>query len=122
MNDDKNRILIFKEKHGDRYFYVPTPDDLHKAAIKVFKERVKEGYWYYFDVKEPLKPDISREDGLKFKAFYERDLKYYNEILKEKKLYENALNDTTGEIVWKFLRQRQDNEYEGFCIAWGEDF
>ena len=45
-----HQVVKFKEKYSNRYFYVPTFEDLCKVAIKIFKERVEEGYWYDFSV------------------------------------------------------------------------
>jgi hypothetical protein len=38
-------ILLAKEKHGTRYFHTPTIEVLDKVCQKLFKERLKEG-WY----------------------------------------------------------------------------
>lgn len=39
------KILILKEKHGDSYYDVSTPELLHKTCIYILKERLDEG-WY----------------------------------------------------------------------------
>ena len=122
-----NQVVKFKEKHSDRYFYVPTFEDLCKVAIKIFKERVDEGYWYDFDdLEEPEKPDISKEKIAELKntrlktaaeqawVRYENELKYRAESLREKQFYEKALKDKTGAIVLQFLTDRKDSEYESW--------
>ncbi|MDO8610988.1 MAG: hypothetical protein Q7R95_10695 [bacterium] len=45
-------LVIFKEKHGDRYFYAPTFDDLYRVALKIFHERAIEDIWYDFSTHE----------------------------------------------------------------------
>lgn len=41
------KILIFKEKHCDRYFNASTPEEKARAFYRVLKERYTDGYWYY---------------------------------------------------------------------------
>jgi len=40
------RIIIFKEKHSDRYFDASTEEATLKAFYSILKERLKAGYWY----------------------------------------------------------------------------
>lgn len=127
-----NLLAIFEEKHGTRYFYVPTFEDLCKVALKVFKERVEEGHWYYFDEYKVIKPEIAKEDIDKYPSLkniitqswkdYETSLKYNESIEKEKKLYDKALQDETGMAALKFLESRKNSEYEGFEIEATEDY
>src|SRR5712691_5287667 len=44
--DLKNRIIIFREKHGERIFLVETEEKLRAVALKIVTERYNEGYWY----------------------------------------------------------------------------
>ena len=48
MNLNKDTIIIFKEKYSDRYFSIPTENDLYAVAWKIFNERKDEG-WYDVD-------------------------------------------------------------------------
>lgn len=41
-----SEIMIFKEKHAERYFVVNSKEDQHKVALKILRERYNEGYWY----------------------------------------------------------------------------
>lgn len=41
------QILIFKEKHGKRYFDASTEELKLKAFHKIIKERFNDGYWYH---------------------------------------------------------------------------
>jgi nicotinamide mononucleotide adenylyltransferase len=56
-------IVVFKEKHGDRQFVVPTREALEKVALKIVLERDEEG-WYEFP-QFPTQPDISVEQAEK---------------------------------------------------------
>ncbi len=39
-------VLVFEEKHGDRFFHLTSEEDLRKAMNQICLERAKEGYWY----------------------------------------------------------------------------
>ncbi len=128
-----NKIIIFKEKHCERYFYASTPEDLCKIAIKIFKERVVEDYWYEFETETPTKPEIAEEDANSLRSSlknivlqewrnYRHALRYYEETVKDKKLYDAALKDESGTIVLKFLKSRRNCEYEGFEMVEPEKF
>jgi len=54
------QILIFKEKHGDRYFDASTPEMKSAAFLKILRERFTSGYYY----EKPKSPErnLSRED------------------------------------------------------------
>jgi hypothetical protein len=42
----KMNLLIFREKHGDRYFTYSTEEEKWLVACHVAKERLEEGWWY----------------------------------------------------------------------------
>ena len=128
-----NKIIIFTEKHSNRYFYASTPEDLCKIAIKIFKERVEEDYWYKFETETPTEPEITEEDANSLRSSlknivlqewrnYRHALRYYEETVKDKKLYDAALKDESGTIVLKFLKSRRNCEYEGFEMVEPEKF
>lgn len=50
MYEDHTKVVIFHEKHGDVYYFVNGPEQFCKVFLKVFNERVTEG-WY--DGEEP---------------------------------------------------------------------
>ena len=39
-------IIVFKEKHDNRYFVVNGIEDKKKVALKILRERESYGYWY----------------------------------------------------------------------------
>jgi hypothetical protein len=51
-------IIIFKEKHSDRYYIAETPEQKAKAFLKVLRERNAQGYWYH----EPTEPVVTLSD------------------------------------------------------------
>jgi hypothetical protein len=54
------KLLVFKEKHGERYFYIPDDKTLFAAALKVLTQRHGDGYWFYAPEK-PLALDFTAE-------------------------------------------------------------
>jgi len=123
-----DKVLVLHEKHGDRYFMVPTIYDLWKAALKIVEERNKEGYWYSFDYEKPEEPVIPREqaDLMKdcpirrsiVKAWddYEDALKDYEDSKKDEMQLKLLLKSKDGLRAMNFLANRRDYEYEGFEI------
>jgi len=89
-------ILVFREKHGTRYFMCNSREDFYRAAMKILKERADKKYsWYYEDPTEP-----------------ETDLNRAKEII--------ANNDL--EAAYEFMELRSDWEYEGMDIEYPEKF
>ena len=85
----KNRILVLNEKNGNRYFYVPTDEDLERAALKIVLERNEDGYWYD-----------------------ERD----------KQILDRILTNKNGKLALRFLKSRDNFEYEGVEVEECENF
>lgn len=40
------QVIVFKEKHGDRYFLAHSEDEFYGAFMQVFVERYTAGYWF----------------------------------------------------------------------------
>lgn len=51
-------IVIFKEKHCERYFDASTDEARLKAFYSILKERFNEGYWYHKP--ESVEKEMSR--------------------------------------------------------------
>lgn len=122
-------LMIFKEKHCDRYFAVKDDDDRNKVALKILKERSESGYYYpekenieadresrinqikevYKDYWELTEEEINNlPDGLKNKAQEEKEK--FNKSLKRIELnfsidlqwtknLENLINATEEEAL-----------------------
>lgn len=89
------QVLVLHEKHGDRYIYLPSPNDIPRILFKVFQERDSEedGYGSCYD-EEEMEP---------------KELKFYQEAKK-------------GNIkaAQTFMNLRSDHEYEGFEVDYLE--
>lgn len=127
-------VLIFKEKHGKRYFHVPDDKALFAAALHVLAERKEDGYWYpsppFGDT--PEEPDVKPEDieklpkslqataKKKLDAYRAAMVEIQDDVL-EHAAIEKALADKDGRAAWECLRNRRDAEYEGFDLERYED-
>lgn len=120
------RILVFSEKYGDRYFQVNSDEDLFKACLKVFRERVKDGHWYWFPP-EPAKPSMTVEaiaalpEGRVKKAAmfeisnYPQEVHTWKRAMENKEQYNKAMGGD-GREAYYFLCSRVDHEYEHFNL------
>ena len=54
-------IIVFTEKHGDRYFDASTPELKARACAKILRERRDEGYWYNREYEAP-EPTFTPEE------------------------------------------------------------
>ncbi len=123
-------VLVFKEKHDNRYFYVTSDEALFAAALHVLAGRHADGYWYTKPAaeREPAPPDVTREqidslpESLRAKARenlrdyrialqeYTRAVEVYDSIVK-------AIEEKNGRKAWEILSARGAHEYEGCTIA-----
>lgn len=123
-NLNSRTLLIFREKHGNRHFLVPTVDDLYGAALKLLDERNTEGW---FD--KPEQPEAFEYNEEQLKALPEgkvRDaaFKLYEEYLDEVKQYEEdkavydrvirAIEEKDGRLAWYIIKDRKSYEYEDY--------
>jgi hypothetical protein len=124
---EEPRLLVFKEKHGERNFYIPDDATLFKAALKVLTDRFKEGYWYYKPEDPPKAPDFTKEqvasmpESMRADAtkklmkhaeamrYYVREVEDYNDAVK-------AVNTKDGRLAWQSLRNSSGGEYQGCSL------
>jgi len=45
-NRQGQRVLVMREKHGERHLAASTPDAFARAALSVLADRVQDGFWY----------------------------------------------------------------------------
>jgi hypothetical protein len=126
---DKNSIVIFKEKHSDRYFAIPDIDTFCKVALKIVTERFKEG-WYGDESDYSIdEPGLSREqvealpegkikhDAMKRIADYEAELKGKARYLVDYKTSKRVVKEKDAPGALMFLLQRgKSGEYESWDI------
>lgn len=123
-------LLVFKEKHGDRYYHVVDDKMLLAVALKILTERFEEGYWYGepSDLPDPPKaPDFTKEqveampESLRPAAYkklhdYAVAMRQYNEEVDDYRRIEKAVREKDGREAWQALNDRSDAEYEGFNL------
>jgi hypothetical protein len=117
------QLLVFEEKHGNRYFYIPDDKTLAAAALKVLTERYEEGYWYYEPGEKPKAPDFTKEQittlpesmrpaAEKKLREYEAACRQYATEVEDYERIVKAVKTKDGKLAWKALYDRQDGEYE----------
>lgn len=80
------KLLILKEKHGERYFSYTTQEELHLLARFIVSERIEEN-WYEDESNKRVLADLDR-----------------------------VVKSGDGKAAWNVLQARSQWEYEGFEI------
>lgn len=117
-----NKILISKEKYGDRIFSVPTINDLHKVALFILKER-EHIFKYIRKSNQPKQLDFTKDDIEKMPESFKNNANiqlsnYENSLIEietNNKMYNNtvrALNENNGALAWNILQNRNGYMYE----------
>jgi len=106
------QVIIFKEKHGDRYFDASTPENTALACLYVLKERLTAGYFF----SDELSKDVDPGDQLNLFKSNEKPLTEKQKVEKIISSYDK--NDPVtliraGKMAADFLLNRSDYEYEG---------
>jgi hypothetical protein len=144
--DDPRRIIIFKEKHGNQFFFIRTQAELERVALRIFTERLENGF--YVDLSDnPLKwyfgNSLSEYEKAEEKIVVVKKLiqdtedeeivALLHESLKEKqnlfRQYKQAKRDISelkdvvksqcGKKAWYYIVDRNDDgNYEGFDIEY----
>jgi len=83
-------LMIFKEKHADRYFAVKDDNDRNKVALKILKERYNEGYYY---------PTVEELDDRKEERLETVKKRYEKEIALTEEEVSNLPDSIKEEIV-----------------------
>jgi len=84
------KILIVKEKHGDRYFDASTDEALWRASHYILKRRHEEGWYVEWTLK-------NGKQGM-------------NDFIAQK------LTEEPSKIHWLLLQKRNGGEYEDVCL------
>lgn len=127
-------IIVFNEKHGNRYYIANNPDEFGRVFLTVLEERFHQKYWYnwmkgYKDTSLVI-PKFTEEDinslpesVQEMTESMRRELSFYKKGLREQKeTRENYLNiekaivtrDTY--LAYQMIREVSSGEYEGFEI------
>lgn len=140
-----NCIMVFHEKHGDRYFRAETPLQIGKVSLKILTERYERGGYFlkledYFSEEELLLARDSSEyvkslqktmedetavDTIKDHALHELDrvkklVRNYKEVASENNAVKKAIENKDGNLAFCILDNRRDYEYERFSFEYLE--
>ena len=137
IKDDPNRIIVFYEKHGNRYFKIDNHTDYQNVMRKIFNERYSLGWYGNLDT---LRNDISKHESVirsHKKVIEELDgipdpssislvgnsrsaIRYNETCLQEAKETKEFLENVIGcenpdlDSIIRFMGDRDSCEYESF--------
>lgn len=87
-----DRVVIFKEKHGNRVMKASDVYELERSMLTVVEERYDEGWYYNWD-----EGDLQTQWGNRARCIVE---------------------EGDGAEAVKLCYERQDHEYEGFEFSY----
>ncbi len=122
-------VLVFREKHGSRYFHIPNAKALYAAALQVLTMRYREECWYLKPEPsdKPKTPDVPAAEIEKLPVSlqsaartlwqeYNERLRSYLEDERDYKAITKAVREKDGKAAWDILNARKNAEYEGFFL------
>lgn len=134
-----NRIIVFQEKHGRRYFAANTPKDTLSAFLKILTERYgPDGAWVdlageinSLKTNPPEKPDYTEDDISNLPASmqeaarnkitkYKSGLKARESQIAEYERTVKAICDEDAEEAYELCQALSSGEYEGFDFEYLE--
>ncbi len=116
-------ILAFREKHGTRYFWALTQEQLYKHCLTILTNRFEQG-WYYCPTDKETQPEISLEQieqlpegtiknaALKQYKNWERTRQANKDAREDYELIKYAIEAQNGQQAFWSLDTRSDHEYE----------
>lgn len=120
------KILVVKEKHGNRYFDITAEGQLGRVALFLLQQRLDEGW--YPEPCEPEAPDFTADDipgmpeALKKGAAilfeqYQQELLTYRQERAEYNQIQKALAEKNLRMAASALLSRSDYEYEDVQVV-----
>lgn len=125
------QLLIFDEKHSNRYFLCKDQEAVGRACLIILAERIDPAYGY---IQHPgpesdlrLEPELTKEEIEKLPEKYrKKELATVQTNARERRdwaeaveLFENAhkaVANKDGNLAYMILNDRSDYEYEGFSF------
>ena len=137
----KGRILVFREKHGNRYFPADTPEKTMYACLQILTERHgPDADWgsaqsYIDSLKEyaPDQPEMPLEEAEKLPYTnirdhvveqwkkYKKDIEGRSEEIRSYRAIKKAIEDKDPYLALQAVWNRRDMEYEKIDFEWMED-
>jgi hypothetical protein len=122
------RLLVITEKHGTRYYHVPTPKKLDEVSLALLQQRNQEGYYPTPEQDSITQPELTPAqiealpDGTIKRQAQAQYSEYQNQINYRKEEEEmandikRAMETKNGRLACRILRERAGYEYEGFAL------
>jgi len=124
------RVIILKEKHGTRYINASSDKKLYQACMAIVNQRVDAKF--YSHIESPIKPEEpekpsdfdNQPEFVKYAyggllTIYNRKLNEFNECVACYNGLQRAKED--GRAAYRFLLDRQYDQYEGFELVEAEE-
>lgn len=119
----ERKIIVFKGKHNDDYYYAENYDQLKKVCLKVLSERL--AYWYITKWGVPAELDYSFDDIENLPETFRKEAKdklaankkRIKEAVDNNRIYEaavRAVDEENGDLAWTIIQNRTEYEYEEF--------
>lgn len=112
--DDKNRIIVFHEKHDERYCSFKNKNEISKICLSILQQRLDMGYY------ENTKNETEKQQLDLFKS----NVVQLTQFEKAQNIINVAQSDNgflyAGRLAFYFLDKRKGHEYENFSIIYLE--
>ena len=116
-----NAIIVFHQKHTDRFFPANTSAEIEAACLKIVKEMAP----YYATPQIPRLDQVpqltetwndARAQATVAKTTLEsrRKMQWYRETLDDYNLLLQAIDGNDGKAARQLIENRSNGEYEGF--------
>lgn len=129
------QILVFEEKHGERYFIVNTLKDFKAVCKHVFEERLDQKWYANFDnggVDKPVPPDFDesvipslppsmQEEARKKWNRYKNEVNSYNVQNRTLVLFEKAKTGDPDACA-AFVHYMRSAQYEGYKMVEPDEY
>ena len=122
------KLLILREKHGNRNFLVKDDEDLFRISLSIVRGRQKQGWWYgttpgakpsgpgFTDKDVEKLPPALRADATKKLRYHRSEIASWERSAQMFMDITKALDSKDGRLAWQVLQDRRDHEYEGFSL------
>lgn len=124
------QIVVFNEKHGDRYFLIESKEAELKMYLDVLKNRNMSGYYTWMMDHKPYgkAPAYTKEDIRLMPASmeeekkkllndllkYEKEEKESSQIRKDWNKIQESIDKNDGELARELIHEFRSGQYEGF--------
>lgn len=119
MHSDTQKIITFKEKHGEWNFVINNAHEFSMALLTIISNRLEDG-WYldelYGDDLPKEGEDPNQTDMFKSKELPKTDKEKVEDIIEHARSGKPGCVIKAGKVAYSFLQDHSDNQYEEFEV------